>query len=143
MKTALAFVAMSVVACAALAQVSVTPDDLNNADYGTYPTEYETLVKAWASENLKDPESARYGKISKPRKEYMIKAGKPFYGFSVCAGINAKNAYGGYTGTQTYWFLIRDGVIARAQNTGEKIAGLIPGTTISQGHTVNCSDGDA
>jgi hypothetical protein len=66
----------------------------------------------------------------------MVENLKPFFGFSVCAEINAKNSYGGYVGAQTYWFLFRDGKIARAQST----IGF-PGKMISRGHFVNCEDG--
>lgn len=116
--------------------------DTRNADYGPYPSNHEALVRSWAAENLKDPESARFGKISQPRKEYMFHNSQPFFGYSVCASINAKNSYGGYTGSQVVWVLIRDNKIARAQNTTQAIAGVIPGTTISRGHFVNCADGD-
>jgi len=47
----------------------------------------------------------------------MVANLQPFFGFSVCAAINAKNSYGGYTGSQMHWFLLRDGKIARVQNT--------------------------
>lgn len=117
--------------------------ETKNADYGTYPTDYEALLKAWTVQHLKDPDSAKYGRISKPRKEYMFEDKVPFYGYAVCADVNAKNAYGGYTGSHTFWFLFRDGKIARAQDTTMPIAGMIPGTTISMGHMVNCNDGDA
>ena len=117
--------------------------NIKNADYGLYPKNYEVLIKAWVAENLKDPDSARYSKFSKPRQEYMFEANKPFFGYSVCAAINAKNSFGGYTGNQTYWFLIRDGKIARGQNTTQSIGGIVPGHTISRGHWVNCTDGDA
>lgn len=111
--------------------------DTANADYGPRPENYEELVKTWAEQNLKDPESARYNRISKPRKEFMIASLKPFFGWSVCADINAKNSYGGYTGAQTYWFLIRDGKIERSQSTSG-----FPGKMISRGHNVNCEDGN-
>lgn len=111
--------------------------DTANADYGPRPETYEELVKAWAEQNLKDPESARYNRISKPRKEFMVANLKPVFGWSVCADINAKNSYGGYTGAQTQWFLIRDGKIERSQST----IGF-PGRMISLGHNMNCEDGD-
>jgi hypothetical protein len=110
--------------------------DTANADYGTYPSNYEDLVKAWASSNLKDPESARFGKISRPRKEFVVKELKPLFGYSVCAGINAKNAYGGYVGEKIFWFFFRDGKIERAQSTEG-----FPGRMISRGHNINCDDG--
>jgi hypothetical protein len=121
------------------------PLDLNNASYGAYPYNYEAIIKDWIFENLKDPESTRYRRISKPRKEYMFEY-DPFYGYSVCATINSKNSYGAYTGYKTYWFMIRDGKIARFYDTDapRDIAGVIPipGNLISADHFVNCNDGD-
>lgn len=111
--------------------------DTANADYGQYPSNFEELVKQWGAANLKDPDSARYTRISKPRKEYLVANLKPAFGYSVCATINAKNSYGGYSGNQTYWFMIRDGKIERAQN----IDSGFPGKVISRGHFVNCEDG--
>jgi hypothetical protein len=110
---------------------------MTNADYGQYPSNFEDLVRQWASANLKDPDSARYGRISKPRKEYMVANLKNVFGHSVCASINAKNSYGGYAGSQTYWFMIRNGKVERVQN----IDTSFPGKTISRGHLVNCEDG--
>lgn len=110
--------------------------DMSTADFGTYPENYEELIKSWATTALKDPESVRWGRMSKPRREWMVVNLKPFFGYSVCADINAKNSYGGYTGTQTFWFLIRDGKIARSQSTSG-----FPGKMISREHFVNCEDG--
>lgn len=125
----------------AIAQSKDKPIDgaigMANADFGQYPVAYEELIKEWAASNLKDPESARFGAITKPRKEWVVANLAPVYGFSVCADINAKNSYGGYTGSQTFWFFIRDNKIVRAQNT---FAGF-PGKMISRGHNVSCEDG--
>ncbi len=112
--------------------------DLTNAEHGQFPDNYEDLVKEWASSNLKDPDSAKYSKISKPRKEYMVVDLKPFFGYSTCATINAKNSYGGYIGNRNFWFMIRDGKIVRSQNIDAKF----PGKIISRGHLANCEDGE-
>lgn len=117
--------------------VSETVDTVN-ADYGVYPHEYVASIKAWAQANLKDPESARYGYISRPRQEYVVENHKPVFGYSVCAQINAKNSYGGYTGNEIFWFFFRYGQLFRAQSTEG-----FPGTMISRGHDVNCADGPA
>ncbi len=111
--------------------------DTANADYGPPPTNYEALIKNWATDALKDSESARYVSISKPRKEFIIASLKPVFGYSTCATINAKNSYGGYAGNQTYWFFIRNGKIERSQN----IVGF-PGRMISLNHYINCEDGN-
>lgn len=111
-----------------------------NADYGTYPTNYVELIKANFGVTLKDPESARYGTFSKPRKEHIITSihtKEAIYGYSVCAPVNAKNSYGGYTGTHRYWFFIRNGKILRSQDIDS--GGL--NANIYVGRPVNCEDG--
>lgn len=120
--------------------------EMANADFGPVPADAEGLIKAWAETTLKDPESARYVHFSKPRKEWAVAEKHPIYGWSVCATINAKNGYGGYTGAQTWWFFIQNGKIIRSQNTDvdQNMLGLlIPGKRISIGHDVNCEDGEA
>jgi hypothetical protein len=111
---------------------------MKTADFGPYPLNQEELIKQWSLTNLKDPESVRYSTFSKPRKEYIIENYNPVYGFSVCVGINAKNSYGGYTGTTVFWFFIRDSKLVRVKNTTEKYIGEI----ISVGHKCNCEDGN-
>jgi len=136
------FVAAAFISFSAVGQTKERPIselvNMDSADFGPYPTNHDELVKAWAAANLKDPESARFGRISKPRKEWKVENLKPAYGFSVCADINSKNSYGGYAGAQTYWFFIRDGKVVRAQST----IGF-PGKMISREHFVNCEDGAA
>ncbi|HGM4966202.1 TPA: hypothetical protein ACKP0L_004543 [Pseudomonas putida] len=131
------------------AQVPVAPSspdptlqELQSADYGQYPNNYEQLVKQWTESSLKDPNSAIINKISKPRKEYIFQNRAPVFGYSICALVNAKNSYGGYTGNQVYWIFINNGKVLRYQNTQEKIGGFLPGTLISVNHYVSCDDGD-
>jgi len=111
------------------------------ADYGAYPADYESIIKSHMETKLKDPESARYGEFSKPRKEHIITnvgAQEAAYGYSVCVPVNAKNSYGGYTGSHQYWFFLRDGKIARSQDIDSGYFGKI----IYQGRDVNCQDGE-
>lgn len=42
--------------------------DIETADYGAYPYDYERIVKTWYLRNLKDPDSARFGRITRPLK---------------------------------------------------------------------------
>ena len=108
---------------------------LDGVDYGSFPDNYETLIREWHSKNLKDPDSARYRHISRPRKEHAIEnqfQQKAVYGYSVCATVNARNSYGGYTGDRTMWFLISNGVIVRFQDASKPIY---------IGRMTNCVDG--
>ncbi|MBC2677546.1 hypothetical protein [Pseudomonas baltica] len=116
--------------------VDPTAAELASADAGKYPQNYEEIVKNWASDSLKDPQSAVFKGISKPRKEFIYAQRKPVFGYTVCATINAKNSYGGYTGNKMYWMLIRDGVVLR-----HGLLGTAGGGLISINHHVNCNDG--
>jgi hypothetical protein len=106
-----------------------------NADYGSYPENYQELIKAYMTKTLKDPESARYAEFSTPRKEHAIANKRAIYGYSSCVLVNAKNSYGGYTGNQQFWFFFQNGQIVRTQNvtTGMNI--------IYIGRPINCQNG--
>ena len=109
------------------------PDD--KADYGPYPTEYKLIINSYLRSILKDPDSAKISKISKPRKEHKIVnqfKKEAIYGYSSCVFLNAKNSYGGYVGEKPYWFFIRNGrVIDSSDNMGQ----------IYIGRSKNCTDG--
>jgi hypothetical protein len=124
----------------------LAPLNLKNANFGAYPSEVAYILKAWGEGLLKDPESARYSNISKPRKEYIYENRAPVYGYSVCATVNAKNSYGGYVGNKRHWFFIRDGKVLRSKDLEEHFEGpaylYVPTTLISINHYVNCSDGN-
>jgi hypothetical protein len=65
-------------------------------------------------DHLKDPGSAQY-EIGVPTKGKVFRGllnGGDIYGWVVDAKINAKNAFGGYTGKKLYRFVFRDSEIA-------------------------------
>ena len=91
--------------------------DIETADYGAYPHDYEGLIKEWYRQNLKDPDSVRFGQITRPLREHAITnqfKKQAAYGYSVCGKVNARNSYGGFTGTKTRWFLVRNSRIVRS-----------------------------
>jgi hypothetical protein len=136
------FAAISLTAgCVSMIPKDPIKGDMAHGEFGSYPNDYDSLIKAWGQSNLKDPDSAKYVHISKPRKEWAVAESMPIYGWSVCADINSKNSYGGYTGAQTFWFFFQNGKIFRSQNTEESIGGIAPGDHISIDHPVNCNDG--
>jgi hypothetical protein len=107
--------------------------ELARADVGAYPPDYKSLVRSWSEHNLSESATLQFGRVSKPRREWGLAGSKKVYGWSVCAMISAPNAYGEYTGPQTFWFLIH----------GDRIVDTRQSYTITPGHYVNCSDGDA
>lgn len=117
------------------AWTSTLPDA--NADYGSYPSDYQEIIKKYLTRNLKDPESARYSEYTKPRKEHAVEnvnKKQAIYGYSVCVLINAKNSYGGYTGNHQYWFLIKNSQVIRSKDTNTDMFGEY----IYRGHPINC-----
>ena len=93
---------------------SVSPEELENADFGEEPTNYEYDIKNLMSRLLKDPASATY-QFAEPRKgmtqDGWAVGGKKYFGYIVPVSINAKNSFGGYTGAKQYYFLFSEGKV--------------------------------
>lgn len=100
--------------CAGLASCVSAPtaEQMQNADYGNYPDNYETIIKSYMSRLLKDPVSATYdcGSANKGWAGGGL-SGPIQYGYGVSCYINAKNSFGGYVGAKKYNFLIRNGQV--------------------------------
>lgn len=89
-----------------------TPEEVSKADYGSYPSNYENVVKQHFDFILKDPDSVKYRSITTPQKYWLgdrIDGVK--YGYLVCATFNGKNSYGAYTGYSTDALLIKNGAV--------------------------------
>lgn len=108
--------------------------NLDTADTGKRPNNYQVLVENAIREILKDPESAKFSKFTNPRKEVMVENRNFVYGYSTCVFVNAKNSYGGYTGNQLYWAFIRNDKVLRIQNTNGAYGGMI-----FRGRSINCN----
>lgn len=108
-------IALSLFACA-----RVTPEEIKNADYGTYPNNYESIVKGYFDQVAKDPDSLKYREISKPRKSFVNDFGTHKFGYMSCATVNGKNSYGAYVGYKTTGILIKDGQIIHVVNDVDK-----------------------
>lgn len=85
------------------------------ADYGPQPpANHEELERNLILERLKDPDSAKFkpmGKVSKSAIPSGFASPTPILVWGTGMAVNAKNAYGGYTGFQYYAFAWRDGKI--------------------------------
>ena len=97
-----------------------TKEELARANFGSYPTDCEQVIRGYMDGVLKDSESARYQFLNKPQTAWTTWGGKRQYGYAVCAYINAKNSFGGYVGNRLNYFMIHDGkVIAATHGDGE------------------------
>ena len=88
-----------------------TPEQMANADYGSYPSGYQELIKEYYSKQLFDPYSAVYT-FGTPQRAWNGFGGHNF-GYGVCGTLNAKNRMGGYVGAQTFYFLLKNGLIIK------------------------------
>ncbi|KES14314.1 hypothetical protein GASC598B02_002440 [Gilliamella apicola SCGC AB-598-B02] len=70
---------------------------------------------------MKDPDSAKYSKISKPQKDFIIEYGEVVTGYSVCLYVNAKNSFGSYTGKKLYWAFLKDNKLLRVNDAQDSI----------------------
>lgn len=77
------------------------------ATFGTLPPDYQEQIHGFLDVALKDPYSAHVD-IGTPRKAAalrgLVNGGGYAYGYSVTVAVNAKNSFGGYTGTEVYTF---------------------------------------
>ena len=114
------------VACADLPQptpIEISMKTVRSENYGSYPKNYERQIRQYLNETLLDGDSARIRIITPPRKVFKIyetddRPSQPKYYpcYLVCAEVNAKNTYGGYTGWQTKRYRFTNGSMEDEQN---------------------------
>lgn len=96
-----------------------TSEEMNSADFGPPPKDYEATVREHLSQTLKDPYSYDLKFLFEPRKDWSGLGARKQFGYAVCANLNAKNSFGAYTGFKLTYFLIRyDQVVASVGGTG-------------------------
>ncbi|MBH5328842.1 hypothetical protein H9Q10_04070 [Eikenella sp. S3360] len=120
-KTAFAalFGSLLLAGCLSVPQPTVLHmSELRNKDFGRYPGNYQQIIRRHLAQNLIDPESARIGSFTPPRKYLRIDetrltaSGLDFRAYyAACVRVNSKNRYGGYTGWQEHVYFIRNGEI--------------------------------
>ncbi|GAB7562619.1 hypothetical protein LG202_06580 [Methylobacillus methanolivorans] len=111
MKSLLPAIFLSIVLFTGCSSTPPTLTEISNADYGTYPENYEDIVKNTLTYSLKDPDSAKINFQNSPKKFWIGSKSSRKFGYGVCALVNAKNSYGGYTGSEAWAFIIRNGVV--------------------------------
>ncbi|WP_239404412.1 YgdI/YgdR family lipoprotein [Aggregatibacter aphrophilus] len=111
-------------------ETKITMNDVRNMDYGSYPENYEQTIRRYLARTLIDPNSLMIDGFSKPKKYLEITDRRynvvtDSYNpavflryYIVCARINAKNTYGGYTGWQDHIYYFRDGEIVSSSEYG-------------------------
>lgn len=108
-----AVIAVTVLIGCATPPVRPTQDQINNADYGPYPDNYEQIIKDQYTKTLFDPYTAVYTFKGSPTKAWFSRYGQVMYGWAICGTINAKNRMGGYVGAQPFYFLFHKGNVVQ------------------------------
>jgi len=103
-----------------------TEQELAALDYGSHPTDYKKTINEYLDRVLKDPPSKRVVFLAGPRTMYRkspMLGGGIKAGYAVCADVNARNSFGGYTGSKLSWFLISNNRVIEAytSTTGDSI----------------------
>ncbi len=71
-----------------------TQQDMDMADYGSYPGNYQNIAMSYIGNRLGDPSRAVYSNWSGPTKGARSAYGKHYFGYQVCVWVNAKNLIG-------------------------------------------------
>jgi hypothetical protein len=109
-----AFLSILLTGCA----TAPTAQELASIDYGSYPTDHKKSVERYLDSTLKDPDSKRIEWLRGPQtmwsKGGALAGVGMSAGYAVCAYVNAKNSFGGYTGAKLSWFLIKNDRVIQA-----------------------------
>lgn len=122
-----------VLCCLTLGACSYAPsaETLALADFGSPMTasQMQSLADDHLVDVLKDPESRRveWGQSGRVWVWTGLVGGGTKYGYGLEGDVNAKNSFGGYTGSKPYLFFFRDGVLNNAgQITQGGMHGFVP-----------------
>ncbi|MFN2645264.1 MAG: hypothetical protein ABR570_09755 [Burkholderiales bacterium] len=120
--------AAAVGVCATLAgcDTTVTKQEMETADYGPKPGNYQDEIRSYLKLRLTDPKDAIVEFRTEPKQLYQ--RGTPVrgeqYGWGVCVWVNDKNKQGAYEGFFPMSFILRNEKIV-AVNGGPDDANII------------------
>lgn len=108
----------------------VTQQNLATADFGPSPANAEEKTREYFNSALKDPESARIKFVGLHKAfsiDGLIIGGAKHYGWVQVVEVNAKNSYGGYTGSKLYYIFFEGGSVRGdvSDYIGSHMAGLV------------------
>jgi hypothetical protein len=122
MKRLFTLAVLFLVAC----NTKVTKEEMDTANYGPAPVNYQAEIRSYLSLRLTDPKDAIVEFRAGPQK--LFNRGTPVrgeqYGWGVCVWVNDKNRAGAYDGFFPMSFVIRDEKIVHV-NGGPDDANVI------------------
>lgn len=114
--TVAAALVLGLAGCATLPSESQVKD----ADHGTYPDDYEKIIKTYYAYEYGQPETIMYRAMSSP-KRYWIgnRLDDVYYGYLVCVTLNTKNILGEYSGFRTDAIMIKNDIVTKQITDGD------------------------
>lgn len=111
---AILFVAALLSACAPR-YTAPSQAEIEAADAGEFPADYQDLIPRYMAASLIDPYSAQYT-FTAPQKGWIPpRWGEDppavRFGWWVFGSVNAKNSFGGYVGARACRWFLRDGMV--------------------------------
>ena len=105
---------------------TVTKQEMETADYGPRPVNYQDEIKSYLSLRLTSPKEAVVEFRNEPKQLYQRETTvrEKQWGWAVCVWVNDKNKSGAYDGFYPMSFLLRDDKIV-AVNNGPDDFGVI------------------
>ena len=91
-----------------------TTMEFAQANYGNYPDNPASAVESYMGDHLFDPTSLLMTNPSSVQKGAFLSTSGPIFGYIYSVSINAKNKFGGYTGAQVWFYLIKDSKVVAA-----------------------------
>ena len=120
------YCAIAAVVLLAGCDTTVTKAEMDTADYGPAPVNYQDEIKSYLSIRLTDPKDAIVEFRTEPKVLYQ--RGTPVrgeqYGWGVCVWVNDKNKKGAYDGFYPMTFILREEKIV-AVNGGPDDSNII------------------
>jgi len=122
----LAALTLTLAALIAGCDTTVTKQEMDTANYGPKPVNYQDEIKSYLSIRLTDPKDAIVEIRTEPKVLYQ--RGTPVrgeqYGWGVCVWVNDKNKKGAYDGFYPMSFILREEKIV-AVNGGPDDSNII------------------
>lgn len=93
---------------------------VDEADYGSFPDDYELIVKAYYNTTVSEPGSTKYNVIHKPVRYWLAsEVDNAYYGYLVCATVNTKNLFGNYSGFRHDALMIQNDNVVKYVKGGD------------------------
>ncbi len=108
------------IALSACSTTLPTEKDVKSADFGSFPDNYELIVRAYYNTTVDEPGTTRYNAIHKPVRYWLgSEVDEVYYGYLVCATVNTKNMFGNYSGFRHDALLIHNDHVVKYVKGGD------------------------